>query len=120
MIDLSQDIHSLSDFKRKTTEFLARMKKSGHPVVLTINGKAELVVQDAASYQRLLALAERAEMMECLRASRGDIDEALQWITQRSRAAAVRWHQQLLQAVRSLEDNPERCGLAPESAWYPG
>ena len=74
MIDLSQDIHSLSDFKRKTAEFLVRMKESGHPVVLTINGKAELVVQDAASYQRLLELAERAEMMEFLRESRDDIE----------------------------------------------
>lgn len=74
MIDLSQDIHSLSDFKRKTPEFMARMKKNGHPVVLTINGKAELMVQDAASYQRLLELAERAEMIEFLRESRADID----------------------------------------------
>jgi prevent-host-death family protein len=74
MIDLSQDIHSLSAFKRKTAAFMARMKKSGHPVVLTINGTAELVVQDAASYQRLLELAERAEMMEFLRESREDIE----------------------------------------------
>lgn len=74
MIDLSQDIHSLSDFKRKTAEHLARMRKHGHPTVLTINGKAELVVQDAASYQRLLELAERAEMMEFLNASRADIE----------------------------------------------
>jgi prevent-host-death family protein len=74
MIDLSQDIHSLSEFKRKTAEFMGRMKQSGHPVVLTINGKAELVVQDAASYQRLLELAERAEMMEFLRESREDIE----------------------------------------------
>jgi prevent-host-death family protein len=74
MIDLSEDIHSLSDFKRQTAEFLARMKKSGHPVVLTIKGKAELVVQDAASYQRLLELAERAEMMEFLRQSREDLE----------------------------------------------
>ena len=35
-------------------------------------------------------------------------------------AAAVPWHGQLLEAIRSLENNPERCGLAPESAWYPG
>ncbi len=74
MIDLSQDIHSLSDFKRKTTEFMSRMKESGRPVVLTINGRAELVVQDAASYQRLLALAERAEMMDFLRESRADVE----------------------------------------------
>jgi prevent-host-death family protein len=74
MINLSRDIHSLSDFKRKTTDFVARMKKSGQPVVLTVNGKAELVVQDAASYQRLLELAERAEMTEFLRESRADIE----------------------------------------------
>src|SRR5436189_3608846 len=74
MIDLSQDIHSLSHFKRNTTDFMARMKQSGHPVVLTVNGKAELVVQDAASYQRLLELAERAEMMEFLQASRADVE----------------------------------------------
>jgi prevent-host-death family protein len=74
MIDLSQDIHSMSDFKRKTTQFVARMKKNGHPVVLTVNGKAEVVVQDAASYQRLLELAERAEMMEFLRESLADVE----------------------------------------------
>jgi prevent-host-death family protein len=74
MIDLSQDIHSLSDFKRKTAAFMSRMKKSGHPMVLTVNGKAQLVVQDAASYQRLLEIAERAEMMEFPTASRADIE----------------------------------------------
>src|SRR5437016_4721498 len=74
MLDLSQDIHSLSDFKRKTAEFLARMRESGRPVVLTVNGRAEFVVQDAAGYQRLLELAEQAEMMEFLRESRADID----------------------------------------------
>jgi len=74
MLDLSQDIHSLSDFKRKTSTFMTRLKKSGHPLVLTINGKAELVVQDTASYQRLVELAERAEMMEFLLESRADIE----------------------------------------------
>lgn len=74
MLDLSTDIHSLSDFKRKTTKFVNQMKKTGHPVVLTINGKAEMVVQDAASYQRLVELAEQAEMMEFLRESREDME----------------------------------------------
>jgi prevent-host-death family protein len=60
-MELSRDIQSLTDFKRKTPEFLRRLKETGNPVVLTINGKAELVVQDAASYQRLFDLAERLE-----------------------------------------------------------
>jgi prevent-host-death family protein len=57
-IELSQDIHSLSEFKRKTAAFLAQMRESGRPVVLTVNGKAEFVIQDVAGYQRLLEPAE--------------------------------------------------------------
>lgn len=74
MLDIANDIQSLSHFKRKTTELVARMKKTGHPVVLTVNGKAELVVQDAASYQRLRELAEQAEMRQFLEESRQDIE----------------------------------------------
>jgi len=51
MIDLSQDIHSLSDFKRKTTTFTARMKKSGTSGGIDHQREGRLVVQDAASYQ---------------------------------------------------------------------
>src|SRR5271167_3021833 len=67
MIDLNRDINSLSNFKRNTPEFLRQLKETGHPVILTINGKAELVVQDSASYQKLLEIVERAEEMESLR-----------------------------------------------------
>lgn len=67
MLDLSRDIHPLTDFKRNTTEFLAQLRQTGQPLVLTINGKAELVVQDAKSYQRLLELAERLETIEAVR-----------------------------------------------------
>lgn len=67
MLDIAKDIHSLSAFKRSTTDFIQRMKDTGHPVVLTINGKAELVVQDAGSYQRLLDLVDRLEAIEGIR-----------------------------------------------------
>lgn len=64
MIDLSKDIHSLTDFKRNTTEFLKHIKVTKHPLVLTVNGKAELVVQDTESYQ---ALVDAAELLETLK-----------------------------------------------------
>lgn len=63
MLNIHTDIDSLSNFKRKTSDFLRQLKETGHPVVLTINGKAELVVQDTASYQKLIELAERGEQM---------------------------------------------------------
>jgi prevent-host-death family protein len=74
MLDLAKDIQSLSHFKRHTAQVMKQMKESGHPVVLTVNGKAEVVVQDAAAYQRLLERAEKAEMIEFLRAAKADAD----------------------------------------------
>ena len=61
MLDLANDIRSLSEFKRNTVDLLGRLRKTGHPLVLTINGKAELVVQDAAAYQALLDRVEAIE-----------------------------------------------------------
>ncbi len=69
MLDINRDINSLSNFKRNTPKFLRQLKKTGHPVVLTINGKAELVVLDSASYQKLIERAERAERLDALRES---------------------------------------------------
>lgn len=62
-INLSQDIRSLTDFKRHTTELTEHLRESGRPLILTVNGKAELVVQDAASYQGLLDAVEMATNM---------------------------------------------------------
>ena len=56
-MDLSRDIHPLSDFQENAPAFLRQLKQSGQPLVLTVDGKAEIVVQDARSYQRLLDLA---------------------------------------------------------------
>lgn len=73
MLDLSKDIDSLSNFKRKTAAFLKRMRSTGHPIVLTVNGKASFVVQDAAAYQRLLERAELAETVALIQKGREDI-----------------------------------------------
>ena len=49
------------------------MRKSGHPVVLTINGKAELVVQDAGAYQRLLDQPDELESLEGIKRGLADV-----------------------------------------------
>lgn len=64
MINLHRDIHSLTDFKRNTNDFMKQMKETHTPVVLTVNGKAELVVQDAESYQRMMDRLEQIDAIE--------------------------------------------------------
>ena len=49
-----QDIRSLTDFQRDTKAHLKRLKRTGRPEVLTVNGRAELIVQDAAAYEETI------------------------------------------------------------------
>jgi prevent-host-death family protein len=67
MVNLSEDIHPLTDFKRRTSDFMNQMKQTRRPVVLTVNGKAELVVQDAAGYQEILDRLAHFEAVAAIR-----------------------------------------------------
>jgi PHD/YefM family antitoxin component YafN of YafNO toxin-antitoxin module len=73
MLDISKDIQSLASFRRKPGEFMKRLKKTKRPVVLTINRKAEAVVQDAKSYQRLLDIAAQSDIYEAIRQGADDV-----------------------------------------------
>ena len=53
MLD-TREIHSLTDFLRNHKAHVAPLKETQAPEVLTVSGKAEVVVQDAASYQIML------------------------------------------------------------------
>ncbi len=74
MSDRPPAAETLSQFKRHSAEMLDRLKATGQPVVLTVRGKEEIVVQDAAAYRRLAAWAEKAEMFEFLNRSIADVD----------------------------------------------
>jgi prevent-host-death family protein len=72
MLDLTQDIQSLTTFRRRSADFLKQLKKSKRPVVLTVKGKAAAVVQDAEAYQRLLDIAAAADAREGIRQALAD------------------------------------------------
>ncbi|HEY3332966.1 MAG TPA: type II toxin-antitoxin system Phd/YefM family antitoxin [Capsulimonadaceae bacterium] len=73
VLKLKRDVHSLTDFKRNTAEYMQQLKETKSPVVLTVNGKAELVVQDAEGYQDLLDKAEQLETIEGIRLGLEDL-----------------------------------------------
>ena len=55
----AEDIGSLTDFQRNTQAHLKRLKRTGRPELLTVNGKAVVVVQNASAYLRLIELLEK-------------------------------------------------------------
>ena len=66
-LNITEDIESLTTFRRRSGDFLKQLKKTKRPVVLTVNGKAAAVVQDAEAYQRLLDIAAQSEPAEGIR-----------------------------------------------------
>jgi PHD/YefM family antitoxin component YafN of YafNO toxin-antitoxin module len=79
----TREIHSLTDFLRNHKAHLARLKETRTPEVLTVNGKAEVVVQDAASYQSMLDRLHHMETLAAIQegiasAERGELKPAAQ------------------------------------------
>jgi prevent-host-death family protein len=66
-IDITQDIQPLTTFRNNSVEFIKQLKETKRPILLTVNGKPEAVLQDPAEYQRLLDLAALADPEEGLR-----------------------------------------------------
>ena len=62
---LPENIHPLTDFLRHHKRHLKQLKRSQRPTLLTLNGKAEVVVQDAKAYQAMI------EAVESMNAQRG-------------------------------------------------
>lgn len=68
-----KNIHSLTDFRHNAKKYVEQLQATKAPLVLTINGKAVIVVEDAESYeayhQRIRALEEeiRALKLSALR-----------------------------------------------------
>ena len=82
MLD-TRDIHPLTDFLRNHKAHVTRLKETQAPEVLTVNGKAELVVQDAASYQLMIDRLQHMETLAAIQegmasAERGELKPAAQ------------------------------------------
>jgi prevent-host-death family protein len=75
MSNQTKNTRSLSEFKRNTGKLVSRIKRTGEPMVLTVKGKAELVVQDAASYERLLEAIDEAQAVAGIRSGLEDLKQ---------------------------------------------
>ena len=63
----SSNIHTVTEFSRKPGEYIKRLTESKRPELLTVNGRAAVVVQDAETYEKMATLAEYAESAESIR-----------------------------------------------------
>ena len=72
-MDIAKDIQPMTHFRNHSTEAMNHLRATKRPMVLTINGKAAAVVQDAEAYQHLLDLAAEANAGEGIRQGLEDV-----------------------------------------------
>lgn len=74
-LDTTRDVRSLAAFRDNPAELIELLKTTHRPITLTVDGQPEVVIQEAAAYQRLLDLAAQADPEEGLRQGLEDIAE---------------------------------------------
>jgi prevent-host-death family protein len=67
------DILTLTDFKRNSTALIGKLESSGRPQVLTVEGLPKVVVMGVEAFERMAAMAERAETVEKIRQGLEDV-----------------------------------------------
>ena|SRR5689334_22055312 len=70
---LSRDIQSLSVFKRDSAKLIKQLKKSGEPMILTVNGKAAAVVMDPDTYEAYAREKDHLDVIAAVRKAREDV-----------------------------------------------
>ncbi|HIJ96304.1 MAG TPA: type II toxin-antitoxin system Phd/YefM family antitoxin [Desulfuromonadales bacterium] len=62
-LSLADDIRSVTDLKRHTRELLDHVHQTGRPMILTVNGRADSVLMDAAVYEKQLQAANLTRLL---------------------------------------------------------
>ncbi|MGI8771019.1 MAG: type II toxin-antitoxin system Phd/YefM family antitoxin [Acidobacteriaceae bacterium] len=73
MLNLEEDIRSLSDFRRNTSACVAHVRETRRPLVLTLNGRAALVTLSPEAYQELVKAADYQEAAAGIREGLADV-----------------------------------------------
>ncbi len=87
---LPEDITPLTDFKRDTAAYIRKLQKTGRAQVLTVNGRAEVVVQSAKSYQQAMDLIDQAQTVSILQKRLADVDRGIDLLPPREAVLAAR------------------------------
>jgi PHD/YefM family antitoxin component YafN of YafNO toxin-antitoxin module len=64
---------TLTEFTANPVPILEKLRRSGAPLLLTADGQAAVVVQDAGSYQRMLETVDRLETIAAVKEGVQDV-----------------------------------------------
>lgn len=62
-LSITNDIRSITELKRDTSDILNQIHETKRPIVLTVNGKAEAVLVDAEEYEKMSSAFNLLKML---------------------------------------------------------
>lgn len=62
-ISLTEDVKTMTELKNEPEKLVEQVHQTGRPIVVTKNGKPDIVVMDAAAYERQLKSANLAQLL---------------------------------------------------------
>jgi prevent-host-death family protein len=62
-INVVEDIKSVTDLKVHTRQLLQQVRRTGRPMVITVNGRPDVVMIDAAQYEQQKQLLNLAALL---------------------------------------------------------
>ena len=62
-LSITQDFLSSDDWEQRPREVLQQVHKTGRPLVITVEGKPDVVMLDAATYERRLKLINLSHLL---------------------------------------------------------
>lgn len=79
-MNIARDIQTLSEFKQNASKMVKQVQETGEPVVLTVNGKPAVVIQDIHTYQQM-ADADYRESIAIIKQRMKDVEDSDNWPT---------------------------------------
>lgn len=71
-ISISKDIEPLSEFRKRSADFVKRLKRDKQPIILTQHGKSAAVLMDVSEYERFTL---KMEMLEDLLDAKQEVEQ---------------------------------------------
>jgi len=85
-----EDIQTLSEFKRNASKLIKQVRETKRPLVLTVNGKPAVIVQDPSMYQSIVKDQEYWETVAALEEGLRDLENHKNWPAQEEAFESIR------------------------------
>lgn len=71
-ISIAKDIEPLSEFRKRSADFIKRLKKEKQPIILTQHGKSAAVLMDVTEYERF---SKKIKLLEDLLEAKQQVEQ---------------------------------------------